>query len=127
MEYRKDRVQLLTNFETLSRAARSALAQCFRGPYVVHAWVRASASQLVDQGFIPQVKSYQKTLNNGIHSFPAWRSAHRDSVESKPASLLVVFLGKTFNGMPPSLCGRQVAGRSSLTVVVAQSDERHAN
>ena len=32
----------------------------------------------------------------------------RDSVENKPASLLVVSLGKTLNGMPPSLCGRQV-------------------
>ena len=42
-----------------------------------------------------------------------------DSVENKPASLLVVFLGKTFNGMPPSLCGTQVVGPSSLPVVVA--------
>ena len=37
--------------------------------------VRASASQLVDLGFIPLVESYQKTLKNGIYSFPAWRSA----------------------------------------------------
>ena len=37
--------------------------------------VRASASQSVDLGFIPLVESYQKTLNNGIYSFPAWRSA----------------------------------------------------
>ena len=36
--------------------------------------VRASASQSVDLGFIFQVESYQKTLKNGIHSFPAWRS-----------------------------------------------------
>ena len=36
---------------------------------------RASASQSVDLGFIPLVESYQKTLKNGIHSFPAWRSA----------------------------------------------------
>ena len=43
---------------------------------------------------------------------------NRDSVESKPASLLV-FLGKTFNGMPSSLCGRQVVGLSSLPVVMA--------
>ena len=33
--------------------------------------LRASALQSVDLGFIPQVKSYQKTLKNGIHSFPA--------------------------------------------------------
>ena len=39
--------------------------------------VRASASQSVDLGFIPLVESYQKTLKNGIHSFPAWRSAFR--------------------------------------------------
>ena len=28
-------------------------------------------------GFIPFVESYQKTLKNDIHSFPAWRSAFR--------------------------------------------------
>ena len=33
--------------------------------------VRASASQSVDLGFIPIVESYQKTLKNGIYSFPA--------------------------------------------------------
>ena len=38
----------------------------------------------------------------------------RDSVENKPASLFVVFLDKALNGMPPSLCGRQVVGPSSL-------------
>ena len=48
----------------------------------------------------------------------------RDSVENKPASLLVVSLGKALNGTPPSLCGRQMVGPSSLPVVVAQSDER---
>ena len=32
-----------------------------------------------------------------------------DSVENKPASLLVVSLGKALNGTPPPLCGRQVA------------------
>ena len=31
-----------------------------------------------------------------------------DSVENKPASFLVVSLGKALNGMPPSLRGRQV-------------------
>ena len=39
--------------------------------------VRASALQSVDLGFISLVGSYQKTLKNGIHSFPAWRSAHK--------------------------------------------------
>ena len=32
-------------------------------------------------------------------AFPGWRSAHKDRVENKPASLLVVSLGKTLNGM----------------------------
>ena len=36
----------------------------------------------------------------------------RDSVENKPARLLV-FLGKPLTGMPPPLCGRQVMGPSS--------------
>ena len=40
--------------------------------------------------------------------------------KKKPASFFVVCSGKTFNGMPPFLCGRQVEGQSSLTVVVAQ-------
>ena len=39
--------------------------------------VRGSASQSVDVGFISFLKSYQKTLKNGIDSFPAWRSAFR--------------------------------------------------
>ena len=30
-------------------------------------------------------------------------------MENKPASLLVVSLGKTHNGIRPSLCGRQLA------------------
>ena len=64
--------------------------------------VRASAPQSVDLGFISQDESYQKTLKNGIHSFPVWRSANRDSVENKPASLLVVSLGKTRNKTPLS-------------------------
>ena len=49
-------------------------------------------------GFIPQVASFQKTLKNGMHSFPDWRSAHMNSVENKPASSLVVSLGKHLTG-----------------------------
>ena len=37
--------------------------------------VRSSASQSVDLGFTNLVESYQTTLINGIHSFPAWRLA----------------------------------------------------
>ena len=40
--------------------------------------VRASTLQSVDLGFISLVNSYQKTLKNGIHSFPAWHSAHEE-------------------------------------------------
>ena len=47
---------------------------------------------------------------------------NRDSVENKPASLIVVSLDKALNGILPSLCGRQVLGPSSLSVVVAQSN-----
>ena len=74
--------------------------------------VRATASQSVDVGFNPQVVSYQKTLKNGIHGFPAWRSARTDSVENKQASLLVVSLGKALNGMPPYSCADRWRGQA---------------
>ena len=50
---------------------------------VVREWrdgvvVRASASQSIDLGFISQIELYQKTLKNGIHSFPAWHSANKE-------------------------------------------------
>ena len=90
-------------------------------------YVRVSALQSVDLRFIFQVESYQKTLKNDIHAFPAWHSAHWDSVKNNLASLLVVSLGKALNGMPPCLCGRQMVGPGSLPVMVAQSDKRHAN
>ena len=69
--------------------------------------VRASALQSVELVFNPLVKSYQKTLKNGIHSFPAWRLAIRGVVENKPASSLVVFLDKALGGTFPPLCERQ--------------------
>ena len=37
---------------------------------------------------------------------------YRYSVKNKPASLLVVRLGKALSGIPPSWCGRQIAGNS---------------
>ena len=40
------------------------------------------------------------TLKIGIHSFLLDAQHLRDSVENKPASLLVVPLGKTLNGIP---------------------------
>ena len=36
-------------------------------------------------------------------------------------------LGKALSGIPPSLCGRQVVGPSSLPVVFVQSEKRLAN
>ena len=63
---------------------------------------------------------YQKTLKNGIHILPARRSAQKNSEENKRASLLVVSLCKTLNGLPPSLCGRQLTEASSLPAAVAQ-------
>ena len=62
--------------------------------------VRASASQSVDLGFIPLVESYQKTLKMvSIASLLGARHFGK-VVENKPASSLVVSLGKALNGMP---------------------------
>ena len=89
--------------------------------------VIASASHSVDLGFISQVESCQKTLKMVFTASLLGARHMRDSVENKPVSLLVVSLSKTLNGMPPSLCGRQMVGPSSLPVAMAQSDKRHAN
>ena len=56
--------------------------------------VRASASQSVDFGFIPLVESYQKTLKNGIHSFPAWRSAFRGGCREQAGKFACCVLGQ---------------------------------
>ena len=62
--------------------------------------VRASASQSVDLGFIPLVESYQKTLKmvSAASLLGAWHL--EEVVENKPASSLVVSLGKALNGTP---------------------------
>ena len=62
--------------------------------------VRASASQSVDLGFIPLVESYQKTLK--IVPIASLLGARHlwEVVKNKPASSLVVSLGKALNGMP---------------------------
>ena len=70
--------------------------------------VRASASQSVDLGFIPLVESYQKTLKMVFPASLLGAQYLVEVVENKPASSLVVSLGKTLNGTPPSLCRRQV-------------------
>ena len=56
--------------------------------------VRASASQSVDPGFIPLVESYQKTLKNGIHSFPAGRSAFRGGCGEQAGKFACCVLGQ---------------------------------
>ena len=57
--------------------------------------VRASASQSVDLGFIPLVESYQKTLKkNGIHSFPAWRSAFMGGYREQAGKFACCVLGQ---------------------------------
>ena len=57
--------------------------------------VGASASQLVDLGFIPLVESYQKTLKNGIHNFPAWRSAFRGDCGEQAGKFACCVLGQS--------------------------------
>ena len=89
--------------------------------------VRASALQSVDLGFVFQLGHAKRLQKMVFTAFLLGAQHNRDSVENKPASLLVVSLGKTLNGMPPSLCGRQAVGPSSLPVVVAQSNRRLAN
>ena len=56
--------------------------------------VRASASQSVDLGFNPLVESYLKTLKNGIHSFPAWRSAFRGGCGEQAGKFACCVLGQ---------------------------------
>ena len=70
--------------------------------------VRASALQSVDLGFNPLVESYQKTLKNGIYSFPDWRSAFKGGCGEQAGNFSCCVLDKALNG-PPSFCGRQVA------------------
>ena len=56
--------------------------------------VRASASQTVDPGFVPLVESYQKTLKNGTHGFPAWRSAFRGGGGEQAGKLACCVVGQ---------------------------------
>ena len=56
--------------------------------------VRASASQSVDLGFIPLVESYQKTLKDGIYSFPAWRLAFMGGCGEQAGKFACCVLGQ---------------------------------
>ena len=81
--------------------------------------VGTSVSQSVDLGSFPK-SSRTKRFQKMIFTASLLSAQHnRDSMENKPASFLVVSLGKAFNRMPPSLCGRQMVVPSSLPVVVA--------
>ena len=64
--------------------------------------VRRSAYGAADSGFIPsRVKPI--TLKLVFTAFLLDVQRSRDSAENKPASLLVLPLGKALNGVPPSL------------------------
>ena len=56
--------------------------------------VQAFASQSLDLGFIPLVESCQKTLKNGIHSFPAWRSAFNGGCGKQAGKFACCVLGQ---------------------------------
>ena len=56
--------------------------------------IRASASLSVNLGFIPLVEPYQKTLKNGIHSFPAWRSAFKGGCGEQTGKFACSVLGQ---------------------------------
>ena len=51
----------------------------------------------------------------------------KDSTKELPASLPVVPFGKALDGTSPPLCDRNIAGPSSLPVVMAQNGYRRAN
>ena len=72
----------------------------------------------------PRVRFPSRVITNDfkkmvLTAFLLGAQQNRDSVENKPATLLVVSLGNALNGIPLFLCGRQVVGPSSLPVVVA--------
>ena len=64
--------------------------------------VRASASQSVDLGFNSLVESFQKTLKMVSTASLLGAQHLGEVVENRPASSLVVSLGKALNGTPPT-------------------------
>ena len=73
--------------------------------------VRASASGALNEGSIQsQVKSITLKLVFTASLLDAQH--YMESVENKPASLLVAPLGTALSGILPSWCGRQMAGNS---------------
>ena len=71
--------------------------------------VRASALGAVELGLIPnRVKPMTLKL---VFTASLLDAQHqRNSVDNKPASLLVVPLRRALGEIPPSWCGRQMAG-----------------
>ena len=79
--------------------------------------LKASASGVVVSGLIlsrvkPMTLKLVFTASLVLHN-----QHSRDSVENKPASLLVVSLEKALSGIPPSWCGKQMAGNSSASLL----------
>ena len=72
--------------------------------------VRASTVRAVDSGLIPS-RVKPMTLKLVFTASLLDAPYEKDSVENKPASLLVP-LGKALSEIPPSWCGRQMAGNS---------------
>ena len=56
--------------------------------------VRVSASHSVDLGFNTLVESYQKTLKNGINSFPALPSACKGDCGEQASKFACCVLGQ---------------------------------
>ena len=75
-------------------ASRRNVAAKEKSAFKAGVVVRASASQSVDLGFISLVESYQKTLKNGIHSFPAWSSAFRGGCGEQAGKCACCVLGQ---------------------------------
>ena len=73
--------------------------------------LRTSVSGAVDLGLIPsRVKPMTVKL---LFTASLLVAQHQwDSLENKPASLLVVPLGKALSRIPLSWCGKQMAGNS---------------
>ena len=76
--------------------------------------VRASASGAIDSGLIPsRVKPMALTLV--FTASPLDVQHKKDSVKNKPGKFIVVPSGNSLSGIPPSSCGRQVAGNSEAS------------
>ena len=66
---------------------------------------------------------FETNVYDDVTGFGAQHSV--DSVENKPASLLVVSLGKALNGTPPPLCGRQVAPPVLHRIIIVKLLTQH--